>query len=383
MTGINLCFGDWFFWQGLERVSYRGSFANWPNFFSCYLRENKVTDIVLLGEQRRYHKQAVEIAQSLGVRVTVTDFGYLRPDWITLERDGMGGNSRFPKDPNELLRLASSLPAVNLEQRFSDSSGKMSAGDLGYMIGNLCFWWLYPRYNRTDMRPHPLLYMPASAKRGILSELKKNKASLYVQSLIESNKRFFVFPLQLNHDFQIVAYSPFPGLAEAIEQVLVSFSKYADSETRLVVKLHPWDPGLVNWKRMIEALATQLGVSERVDYLDGGDLDALIKSSVGMVTVNSTSGIRALQLACPVKILGQAIYDIKGLVHEGSLDEFWNSPQQPDPELMNAFIKVMVGSIQIRGVFFNEPGLSLAVEAAASRLYDGTVGDLIPVTPEY
>ena len=32
--------------------------------------------------------------------VAVTDFGYLRPDWIVLERDGMGAESRFPRDPD-------------------------------------------------------------------------------------------------------------------------------------------------------------------------------------------------------------------------------------------------------------------------------------------
>ena len=63
------------------------------------LERERITDLVLLGEQRPYHKVAIAAAKARGIAVTVTDYGYLRPDWIVLERDGMGAESRFPRDP--------------------------------------------------------------------------------------------------------------------------------------------------------------------------------------------------------------------------------------------------------------------------------------------
>ena len=120
VTGINLCFGDQLFWRGPARVNYRGRLADWPDFLRRFLQGENVTDIVLLGEQRHYHKEAVKIAQSCGVRVTVTDYGYLRPDWITLERDGMGGNSCFPKDPEEIRRLATDVPLPEKNRQYLD-----------------------------------------------------------------------------------------------------------------------------------------------------------------------------------------------------------------------------------------------------------------------
>ena len=66
---------------------------------------------MLLGEQRPYHRAAIAAAQARGIAVTVTDFGYLRPDWIMLERDGMGAESRFPRDPAAILRAGRGLPA--------------------------------------------------------------------------------------------------------------------------------------------------------------------------------------------------------------------------------------------------------------------------------
>src|ERR1700741_1031180 len=109
-TGMNFCLGDWLFWGGRNAVNYRGSLADWPAFIDAFLVRESVTDLVLLGEQRRYHREAIQAAQARGIRVTVTDFGYLRPDWITLERDGMSGNSRFPRAMAPLRERAARGP---------------------------------------------------------------------------------------------------------------------------------------------------------------------------------------------------------------------------------------------------------------------------------
>jgi len=370
VTRINLCIGDWIFWHGPNILSFRGRYGDWPRFISELFDQNKVTDLVLLGEQRWYHKEAVEMAQVRGIRVTVTDFGYLRPDWITLERDGMGGNSRFPRTPEELMRLAPLVPKADLEQRYTDSALRMAASDLFYNFSNLFFWWLYPHYRRSDRRPHPLIYTPASGKHLLLTQLGTKRNNKQVQRLLDSKSPYFVFPLQLQHDFQIVAYSPFDGMGDAIKLVIKSFAEHADSKMRLVVKVHPWDTGLQNWKKLIRQLASGYSISDRIDYLGGGNLDELIRGSCGMVTVNSTSGIRALQLGSPVKVLGQAVYDVPGLTYQGTLDSFWAGANQPDPILLQAFIDVMAATIQIRGVFFSEPGRTAAVTAAVQRLYD-------------
>jgi len=53
-----------------------------------------VTDIVLYGDTRPIHAQAVEIANKLGLSVHVFEEGYMRPYWVTYERGGTNGNSR-------------------------------------------------------------------------------------------------------------------------------------------------------------------------------------------------------------------------------------------------------------------------------------------------
>lgn len=379
-TRINLCIGDWLFWHGPDTVNYRGSLADWPSWLGEFFARQQVTDLVLLGEQRYYHKAAVELAQSRGIRVSVTDFGYLRPDWINLERDGMSGNSRFPRDLDTILNWGERCPPADFTPRYADSARAMAMGDLLYSFANVFLGWLYPRYVRSDRRPHPILYFPAVGWRLLLAPSRHRRAQKRVRILGASRARFFLFPLQLAHDFQIVAYSPFQDLGDAIERVLESFSRHAAPDMRLVVKSHPWEPGLRDWRAHVRRLAQELGIAQRVDYLDGGDLDELIRSSQGMVTVNSTSGIRALQLGRPVKTLGAAIYDIAGLTYQGELDRYWAEARPPAACHVQAFLQTLAATTQIRGVYFAEPGLTRAVDEAVSRLYQGSVGPLSPTT---
>ncbi|MDJ0932160.1 hypothetical protein [Breoghania sp.] len=44
-----------------------------------------------------------------GINVSAVEFGYLRPDWITLERNGMSAYSHFPNDPDVIRDLGKGL----------------------------------------------------------------------------------------------------------------------------------------------------------------------------------------------------------------------------------------------------------------------------------
>ena len=93
-----------------------------------------------------------------------------------------------------------------------------------------------------------------------------------------------------------------------------------------------------------------------------------------MVTVNSTSGLRAIQMGCPVKVLGSAVYDVMGLCDQSPLDDFWGKPLLPDTALTDMLLRALAATIQIRGVFFKEPGMSAAISAATERLLTKRVG---------
>ena len=369
---INLSIGDQLFWRRPGATNYRGRLEDWPAFIEFFLDEHRITDLVLLGEQRDYHKQAIQAAKARGIHVTVTDFGYLRPDWITLERDGMSGCSCFPRDPAVIRSLADRLPAVDLRRKFQDSFLRMATWDVVYHMANVFFFWLFPHYRTHKMQPLPLIYL-GTGWRMLKGKLLRKRTERAIATLIEKHPRYFVYPLQLAYDFQLRAYSDYPDQGDSIREVVTSFSVNAPRDSQLIIKVHPLDTGLRDWKKLIQRISAHQGVADRVHYLDGGNLDRLCETALGMVTINSTSGLRALQLDCPVLTLGQAIFDVPGLTFQGGLDAFWSERAPPDEQLRDAFVKLMAASIQIRGVYYNQPGLDAAVAAAVDRLHDDLV----------
>ena len=108
---INLSGGDRYDWP-TGATNYRGTMPAWPMFFDRFLRANGVTDLVLYGDCRPVHQAAVRMAKLRGVRVFVFEEGYIRPDWMTLERDGVNGHSPFDRDPSLILASSSWLPEL-------------------------------------------------------------------------------------------------------------------------------------------------------------------------------------------------------------------------------------------------------------------------------
>ena len=181
-------------------------------------------------------------------------------------------------------------------------------------------------------------------------------------------RSFFCFPLQLSSDAQIRIHSPFADMAVAIRYVVRSFARHAPANTMLVIKQHPLAADMVNYERVVCREAEQAGVGERVLYVERANIDTLVDRALGVVTVNSTTGTLALRQGTPTKVLGQAVYDIPRITHQGSLDAFWSHPVAPEPEVYDAFCRVLRDRCLVYGGYHSDDGLNLLVEGSARRL---------------
>jgi capsular polysaccharide export protein len=371
---INVCFGDWLFWRGRGAINYRGSFRNWEPFLAQLIDREGVTDILMLGEQREYHRVATRLARERGITVAVTDFGYLRPDWITLEKNGMSRDSLFPRDPEVIRRISRGLEPVDFNFLFRDNFATMAFAEVVSACGSWLVRFLYPGYRKHHL-DNPVVFYCGVGLRLLRGKRNKEEADKMVGRLIADAVRepFFLFPMQMEMDFQIRAYSPYPDQITPISKVVASFAMHASENTHLVFKIHPMDPGLRNWFRIIREIAVRHGLEERVHFIDGGSLDLLLEHCAGVVTINSTVGVSTLQYGKPLKVLGDAVYDIVGLTFQGSLDAFWKSLTPPDVALRDDFLKVLARSIQLRGVYFQKEGRVHAVAEAVARLDAGTL----------
>lgn len=361
---INICAGDRIDWPG-PATNFRGRFGDWPVFFDNFLREHQITDILMFGDCRPYHVTARRIAALRGVRTYVLEEGYLRPHWMTLELDGVNGHSRLTRNKDWVIEEAKKLPpepylppiTAMFRRRVRDTARHYIA----VHVGRLAF----PHY-RTHRQGSPLMEAAGWGWKYITRRSRERLTSKVVKRL--EGRTFFLFPLQLSGDYQIRSHSPFPDMQAAAAYVIESFARHAPEDAHLLIKAHPFDTTLTNWRRFIARRARRLGILDRVDYLDGGALDQLAADSAGMVCVNSTSATFALAAGRPVCTLGEAIYKVPGLTFDRHLDEFWSDPVPPQPGLYGAFRRVLVDRCLVRGGLASESAVQTLIKSMLERL---------------
>ncbi len=363
---VNLNAGDWLFWRGRNAVNYRGRPLAWPAYVAQLMAERGVTDLVLFGDCRPMHRQAIDAAGDLHVAVHVCEEGYLRPDWVTIELGGVNGHSSLPRDPAWYRDQAARLPPIEPIPTIPSSFLRRAVEDLAYNVSAMGLSWMYPFY-RTHRPWHPAWEYYGWGRR-LLASRQAQRRSTEAMTRLAGHVGYYLFPLQLDCDSQIRLHSSFSGIAGAIDKVLGSFARHAPAAALLVVKEHPLDNGLQDWRQLTLNRAADLGILQRIVYLEKGDIAHLVRDAAGVVTVNSTTGTLALASGVPVITLGNAIYDLQGLTFQADLDQFWTGAAVPDPALFDAFRRVLVNRCLVRGGFFSEKGLEMLVAGAVLRL---------------
>lgn len=371
---INLCIGDRIYWPRRGAVNFRGRLSGWEAFLRAFVEREGVTDIVYYADRLPYHVIAARVAKSLGINAIAYEFGYLRPDWVTLERDGLSAYSRFPEDPARIRAIAEGMPAPDMTARYPLPHALEATGEVIFNLANFFLRPLYPFY-RPDRLYNPVLEYLRHIPRLLAGSGPSRRADRVLDELLAAKTTYFLMPLQLEADYQLRANSPFAGQVEAIEQVIASFAAQAPAGSVLLMKQHPLDAGIERWDREIARAAAAAGVAGRVRFINGGDLTRQLAAAAGVVLINSTVGVHAVIAGAPVKVLGVAVYDIEGLTFRGDLDAFWGAPTPPDPTLVDAFVRALAGTIQMKGNFYTKAGRTAAAAAMAERIVAGTVNE--------
>lgn len=371
---INVSPGDAAFWGLRPATNWRGRVADWHDFIDRFLAERGVTAVVMHSERRVYHRIAADKARARGIDVIVTELGYLRPDWMTIEKNGNSVDSLFPVDPREIREIAAAVPAAGYGVRFPVSRGLETVDELRNSLPNTFAWFLYPHYERHITHHHFTGY-----RRWMLRELtaarRARAAREVLQCLDERRTPFFLFVMQTDGDFQIRANSQFEDMRHAIGATLASFATHAPAGHAIVFKNHPLDTGGTDWPRVMADLAATYGVSRRVHFVDGLAMGDYLAKAVGVVTVNSSAGIDALAAGRPTISLSPSIFDIEGLTFQGGLDAFWRAGAPPDATLFAAFRSALAASVQVRGSIYSREGLVAAADAMAERIDARTVNE--------
>jgi capsular polysaccharide export protein len=364
---VNFNAGDDFFFRGDQVLRFSEPLEQWPARLRKLVAELRLDAIVLFGQSRRMHQQAIAEAQALGVAVFVFEEGYVRPDYVTLEVGGVNAESPLPRDPAFYRDLNSEpLPApLPTGQSFS----KVAAAAIAYSVARSVGHARYPHYrHHRSIAP---LRQGVKWAHGAWRKWWYRVAERHMQDFLAApaqHKRFFLVPLQVYNDSQIRRHSTYKDVPEFIREVLRSFAHHAPADQLLVFKHHPLDRPYNDYTRLIAREAAALGIGDRVHYIHDQHLPTLLKHASGVITVNSTTGLQALYHGTPVIPLGECMYAIKGLVHPGPLDSFWRDPGPVDVELFQRFRNHLVRETQLNASFYAEaPGLPSITESSRRR----------------
>lgn len=368
---INFTVGDRAYWKQGHATSYRGDMAHLPGFYEHHYSRHGITDIVLFGDCRPVHQPAIQLAKQRQIRVHVFEEGYFRPYWVTLEREGVNGNSLLPSDPSWYRDQASRTPAYGNGESFVAPFWRRAAYDVGYN-----FWaGLNPIMHR-GVKSH-VPYSPAVeylsyVRRAVAVKRRATGDEQVIKKVLHeaAESPFYLFPLQINTDAQIRFHSPFADMLEAVQVVLRSFAEHAPAFSRLLIKAHPLDPGLINYAKLIARSAREFDVSSRVFFVESGSLPSLLDGASGVVTVNSTAGASALLHGCKTIALGKAIYALDGLTFQGGLTDFWRAQHKPDKKLFSAFRNVVIHHTQLNGGFYSKAGIDMAIRNSLPKLIE-------------
>jgi capsular polysaccharide export protein len=363
---VNFNGGDALFWKfNPGGIGYTGTLADWPAALEAIIARHGITDVLLFGDCRPVHRAAIAVCRDLRIAVHVFDEGYIRPDWVTFELGGVNGHSQLPRDPAHYLANARLLPPAPPHYPVPSSFRRRALEAVFYDLANIALRWRFPHWHN---------HRPWSAWKegfGWLRRLAGRKAArARTEACLAglADTPYFLFPLQLDSDAQIRFHSSFTGMAEAIRLVIASFAAHAPAEVTLLLKEHPLDNGLRDWRALAAELAAEHGVAQRVVYIETGDIALIVLAARGLVTVNSTTGTLALACGVPVQTLGHAVYDVPGITCQAGLDRFWAAPGAPDAEVFEAFRRVLVARCLIPGGFFSDTGMDLVVRGVVARM---------------
>ena len=304
--------------------------AEWPGFLAGFLDRHGITDLVLIGEQRPYHRPAIAVAQARGIAV---DGDRLR---LPPARLGGAGTRRHGRrkaasraTPRRSWRWRATCPAPDLAAHHRDSFATQAP--LGRAL---------PPGLAAALALPALPELPAASAGAGLSRHRAAAAAARretprrrratLAALRAGGAPLFLFAMQMETDYLHPRLFPLPRHGQRHRRGHGSFARAAPPDARLLVKVHPLDPGLKRW-RDASAGSRRRRRGGRVHYLGG----ALPMEPITVPAAGGGDGQQHPRRAGDRWAGGDpgaGPGDLRGAGagwHGGPLDDFWTEGRRP------------------------------------------------------
>ncbi len=362
--------GDRFFAGDRSRfIAYRGSLEVWKHVSADILASKSITDLVIYGDSRPVHSQAIEVARRHGINIHVFEEGYIRPWWVSYERDGSNGNSRLM-----------SLSIEDMDRSITQTRAEVvqPPSHWGDMREHIFYGALYHAAVLAGSRPGVVPHRGISVAREFRLHLRKlllmplhwADRTIATRRVMRVAFPYHLVLLQLEHDANFQAFSPFESLTVFLRTVIDGFAEGAPPHHQLVFKAHPLEDGRIPLRQTIRQLAVARNVAGRVHFVAGGKLARLLDATSSVVTVNSTAAQQALLRGIPVKAFGTSVYSKPELVSNQSLRAFLAAPDPPDRAAYETYRRFLLETSQVPGGFYSARGRSQLLRRVVDMMLD-------------
>lgn len=364
--------GDRAFWSDRTSfVAFQGRPEDWPATCATLLDRHAVTDLVLYGDTRPIHAQAIAEARARGLTVHVFEEGYLRPYWITYERGGANGHSRLMD--LTLAQMRDALARADMD--LPDAPARWGEMRQHMFWGALYHWFVMTGFRDfRNFRPHRQLTVVREfqlyLRRLLLLPFHALERRVATWRIRFGGFPFHLVILQLEHDASFRDHSPFSSMTEFLALVSEGFARGAPPHHHLVFKAHPLEDGRVAVKQEIRRLARLHGIADRVHFVRGGKLAELLNQARSAVTVNSTAGQQVLWRGLPLKAFGRAVYSKPEFVSSQPVEQFFAQPQRPDTRAYRDFRHYLLETSQIAGGYYSSRGRRQLMRQVVDMLLD-------------
>jgi capsular polysaccharide export protein len=172
---------------------------------------------------------------------------------------------------------------------------------------------------------------------------RKPKQKGHSTDTLPSN--YIFVPMQVPSDMQILVHSPWIRNMVHLYETLFALAE-RHPERHFVVKEHPSFP---------LSIRSHIVPHQRIHFANHNDTRELIEGAEAVITVNSTVGLEAILLGKKVITLGDAPYNVEGLVlHARGLEELSKNLSilpswEPDDTLRDLFLRYVYNVFLLRG----------------------------------
>lgn len=350
---------------------FTGRPEDWTAWLGDLIDQRGVTDLVIYGDTRYYHREAIKIARQEGLIVHCFEEGYLRPYWVTYERGGTNGHSRLMDFSVPMMAEASRIVDYDIASvpPMWGAAWRHAFHGFHHHANVMFFNKAYPHFQPhrpTDAWRELALYL----KRLMVLPMLVPERRWREKRLLQSGKLYHLVLLQMAIDASMREHSKYGSVTAFIGECLRAFADGAPKDHHIVFKAHPFEDGRERLEARTKRMAKKLGVADRVIFLQGGKLGPLLDRARSAITINSTAGQQALWRGLPLSAHGASVYLKPEFTEERDLAAFFRRPSPPDAVAYREYRQFLLMTSQIRGSFYSRTGRQAAVQSVTEKMFD-------------